>query len=202
MEFLLARLQVGADVVRLEVTADCEGNEMLPDEVSARAALARLFVVALEDGGEEQPWGELGSLRFERRDKLDATVPLPPDPTWAGREHELITAVWEWEPPANTAFQLAVPKGEPLDTLLWQAGDAAKGEKTRWKMLIAGDRTEWFGPVGRRLGEEETGRRRAEAREMWWIGLVALMVGWMTMRWRRAAKGRGRGKAESRKLKI
>ncbi len=146
MEFLLAKMELRADQVRLEVTADCEGNLMLPDKAAAREAMSRLFVVGQQGTANEAVWTALAPLRFEERTTLDPTAPLPPDPTWTERGHQLITAVWEWNPPAGEVFQLAVPKGEPLDTLLWRAGEG-EPEPVKWKMLIAGDRTEWIGPL-------------------------------------------------------
>ncbi len=142
MEFLLARLDIAADRVSIELTADCEANLMIPDEAAARAAMRRLFLVRTRDA-TETGWQQLAPLRFERRDQLDPQAPLPPDPTWAGRPHQLLTAVWDWSPPAGAAFQLALPRGEPLDALLWRAGDDA-AQPVKWRMLIAGEETEWL----------------------------------------------------------
>ena len=142
MEFLLARLDLAAGRVRIELTADCEGNLMLPDPAVAREAMERLFRVRPQ-GTAEKGWQELAPLRFEQRARFDPEAPLPPDPTWDGRPHQLLTAVWEWLPPEGTAFQLSLAKGEPLDALLWRSRSDAT-QPVKWRMLIAGDSTEWM----------------------------------------------------------
>jgi hypothetical protein len=168
VEFLLARLELQPGKVRVEVTADCEGNFMLPDRAAAFEAMGRLFEVGREGEGTRVRWDALAPLRFEERTKLDETAPLPPDPTWAGREHALVTGVWEWVPAAGERFQLAVPKGEPVDTLMWRVeARAAEGVPVKWKMLISGDETEWMGPV-------------VEAVSWWWwvAGVLAVGLVW------------------------
>jgi len=151
VEFLLAKLEITPGQVRLEVTADCEGNYMLPDREAAMAAMTRLFVVAerAKSGGAEvvQPWTKLAPLRFEDRVELDPTVPLPPDPTWPDRSHRLVTGVWEWVPSPEHSFRFQVPKGEPIDTLLWRSDSGFTGQAARWRILISGDETEWIEPV-------------------------------------------------------
>jgi hypothetical protein len=148
VEFLLTRLELLPGRVRVEVTADCEGNLMLPDREAARAAIQRLFVVGSEGGAERKLWTELAPLRFESRTQLDVTAPLPPDPTWTGRAHDLLTGIWEWQPAKGERFQLAVPQGEPMDTLLWRVeAGAAPGAEVKWKIMITGDETEWLEPV-------------------------------------------------------
>lgn len=148
VEFLLTRLELLPGKVRVEVTADCEGNLMLPSREAAQAAMQRLFVVGSDGGAVRKPWAELAPLRFEARTQLDATAPLPPDPTWAGRAHDLLTGIWEWRPAKGERFQLAVPPGEPMDTLLWRVEPgSAEGAEVKWRMMITGDETEWLGPV-------------------------------------------------------
>lgn len=148
VEFLLTRLELLPGKVRVEVTADCEGNLMLPSREAAQAAMERLFVVGSDGGADRKPWAELAPLRFEARTQLDATAPLPPDPTWAGRAHDLLTGIWEWRPAKGERFQLAVPPGEPMDTLLWRVEPGStEGAEVKWRMMITGDETEWLGPV-------------------------------------------------------
>lgn len=161
VEFLLARLELLPGKVRVEVTADCEGNLMLPSKEAARAAMERLFVVGHEGGEAGKPWMELAPLRFEARTQLDTTAPLPPDPTWAVRAHDLITGVWEWSPARGERFRLMVPQGEPMDTLLWRV-EPGTAEGVKWKMLISGDETEWLGPVNAGRG---------------WLGVVGWLGG-------------------------
>ena len=117
-----------------------------------------------EGGAAREPWTRLAALRYENRSTLDPSVPLPPDPSWQDRPHDLLTGIWQWQPPAGSRFQLAVPRGEPVDTLLWQA-DTPDGNP-KWKILISGDRTEWFGP----LVED------AWWRSPWLLALLALGV--------------------------
>ncbi len=122
-------------------------------------------------------WVAVAPLRFEERTKLDETAPLPPDARWAGREHALVTGVWEWVPAAGERFQLAVPKGEPVDTLMWRVeAGAAEEAPVKWMMLISGDETEWMGPVGVAAG----------MRWGWLLGSVVALVG---MWWVRSRVG-------------
>lgn len=148
VEFLLAKLEVSPGVVRVEVTADCEGNYMLPDREMAMAAIRRLFVIGMRDdrGGLERqlPWEQLAGLEFEEREQLDPSVPLPPDPSWAERRHQLVTGIWVWKPPVEGAFRLLVPVGETVDTLLWRSDGGAASQAVPWRIMISGDETEWL----------------------------------------------------------
>jgi hypothetical protein len=177
VEFLLARLEVLPGKVRVEVTADCEGNMMLPDKEAAKEAMARLFEVGREGSGTRVRWDKLARLRFEDRTILDETAPLPPDPTWAVRDHALVTGVWEWVPETEERFQLAVPKGEMLDTLMWCVeSEGNRGRAVKWKMLISGDETEWMGPV----------MVKSEWWRSWWWGVLIVLFGGAGMTKRRA----------------
>jgi hypothetical protein len=178
VEFLLAKLEITPDLVRVELTADCEGNYMLPDRESAIAAMNRLFEVAFR-GREGEPemirtWSQVAALRFEDRQALDPTVPLPPDPTWMDRRHRLVTGIWEWAPMAGQSFRFQVPKGEPIDTLLWR-GDGGAAEPSRpWRILISGDETEWFAPL-------TPGVSRWKSSWWWCFWAVAGLAAWMVM---------------------
>lgn len=175
MEFLLARLDLSPGQVRIELTADCEGNLMLPDAATARAAMQRLFHVRPR-GAPEAGWQAFAPLRFEERERLDPESPLPPDPTWDGRPHQLLTAVWEWRPPEGTAFQLALPRGEPHDALLWRRSPDST-QPVQWKMLIAGDATDWLEvPSASLLGRIRLPEMLAAS------GLIGLGIWW---RWRK-----------------
>ena len=189
---MLARLELLPGKVRVEVTADCEGNFMLPDRAAACEAMGRLFAVGREGEGARVRWDALAPLRFEERTKLDETAPLPPDPTWAGREHDLVTGVWEWVPAAGERFQLAVPKGEPVDTLMWRVeAGAAEGAPVKWKMLISGDETDWMGPVVEAAGMKWGG----------WVlgGVLVLGLMWGVMRGVRVLGGRFGGRSIGRR---
>lgn len=175
MEFLLARLEIGQGAVSIELTADCEASMMLLDEVAARAAMERLFVVRTR-AGIEAGWWELAPLTFERRDKLDPQAPLPPDPTREGRPHQLLTALWQWSPPQGTAFQLALPRSEPLDALLWRATQNPS-QPVKWRMMIAGDATEWF--------EVPPAKGCFECGGWWAAGLLLAIAGFSLAAYRR-----------------
>ena len=56
----------------------------------------------------------------------------------------MLTGIWEWRPVQGERFQLAVPPGEPMDTLLWRV---VPGAEVKWRMMITGDETEWLEPV-------------------------------------------------------
>lgn len=191
VEFLLARLELLPGKVRVEVTADCEGNMMLPDKEAACEAMGRLFEVGREGGNTRIRWDKLAPLRFEDRTKLDETAPLPPDPTWAVREHALVTGVWEWVPEAKERFQLAVPKGEMLDTLIWRVeSEGGQGRAVKWKMLISGDETEWMGPV----------MVKGEWWLSWWWSVLIVLFGgaWITKK----APGLGMTRSSRKRLDV
>lgn len=136
-EFMLAKLIVHPGVVRLEVTADYGENPMLSGEDDARACLQHLLL-ARSGEGAFRPVTALEPLKFEHRDQLDPDIPLPPDPTAAGKPHQLLTSVWEWSPPASSiTFQ--VDESTIHNVLLWMAPDASSDRQAHWTVLMRGD---------------------------------------------------------------
>lgn len=136
-EFLLARVETREGIVRLEITADPVGNPLLADEAAAVAAVRGSLQVHTEAGLRSLV--ELAPVRVETRDRWDPEAPSFQSPPVEAEPHRLLTAVWEWRPPAQqVAF--AVPSGNLHDVLLWRpAGD----EPAQWRLLIEGE----TGPV-------------------------------------------------------
>jgi hypothetical protein len=132
-EFLLARVEAREGWVRLEITADPVGNPLLADEAAAVAALRGSLQV--RTGAGLRPLAELAPVRVETRDRWDPEAPSFQSPPAADEPHRLLTAVWEWRPPAEeVAF--AVPRGNLHDVLLWRP---ARGEPALWRLLIEGE---------------------------------------------------------------
>jgi len=161
LEFLVARLELERDALRLEVTADWQDHPLLESEAGAQRVIRDLFEVAwkpgTEDGGGQderglacQPWTALADLHFEVRDQWDETAPLPIAPGFSERPHQLVCGIWRWQAPAGSLVQLRVPAGQALDTLLWQPSQKteARGGEPRWAILITGDQSPWLGPFG------------------------------------------------------
>jgi len=172
-QFLLAKLEVFTDPVRvrLEVTADFADNPLIDGMEEAEAALLELFMVATRDADGEmlaaRPWAQMVPLTLETREQLDPTIPLPPDPTWADRPHELLTAIWEWPVAGAREMRLTVPQDTELDTLLWFAQPPGSDTPVKWKILISGDHSGWIA-----LPEEA---RLPAAKKRPWLLLLLLL---------------------------
>jgi hypothetical protein len=130
VEFLVAKLEMQPELVRLEITADYAGDPTLGDEAAAREAIRGVLRV------DERPLEELAPLRFERRTEWDPGAPMAFAPT-AGQAHQLLTGVWQWRT-RNGEVRFDVPRGSRSDVLLWTV---KPGAEARWMMLIAGDRS-------------------------------------------------------------
>lgn len=139
-EYLVAKLEVRPGAVRLEITADYGSNPMLPDEDAARIAIQRILEVRGNGQGQSAPLGDLAPLVFERRQQWDPATPASFSPPPDGRQHELLHAVWNWQP-AGSEIVLGVPKGCPNDVLLWTTADHLPGKQVQWMLLIEGEST-------------------------------------------------------------
>lgn len=173
-EFLLGKLTLAPDALRLELTADCEGNPMIADRAEAEKILPAALRMRI--GDSTNTLGSLASLKLEERTKFDETAPLPPGTFDNSISHRLLTAVWQWTPErASLPVRFTVPKGSVHDVLLWVVDPSTPKEPPRWMVLLGGDATpEIVVPSrGRWIGR-------------WWLagggacGLV--LIGWF---WRR-----------------
>ncbi|MDZ4289865.1 MAG: hypothetical protein U0984_18010, partial [Prosthecobacter sp.] len=137
-EFLVAKMQISEGVVQLEITADYGGNPMIPDEDTARAAVQKILQV--HQGGQPKSLEDLAPLAFERRQQWDPATPASFSPAPDGQAHELLTAVWRWQPKTHeVAF--GVPDGSPNDVLLWTTAEHLPGKQVQWMLLIEGEKT-------------------------------------------------------------
>lgn len=176
-EFVLAKLQFdGAGAVRLEMTADYGQNPLIPDEVAARDVLTHVLRVREGDG-----YRELSGLRFEKREKPDPSAPVPTSTPGEDSPHELLTAVWEGEP-ADHALAFEVKDHSPHDVVLWTDAGAAGG-KTKWMMLISGDRSPVIAVPGR--------RSRWKSAWLWGGGVAAMVMVGLVWRFSRGAVNQG-----------
>ncbi len=137
MELMQARMDWQDNgSLRLEITADYGGNPMLNSEAEARDALQDILRIDVD--GTEHKLKELAPLKLNRRDQFDPTSPMPPPPEAAGTKHQLLTAVWQWQPPAGWSVRFKVPKGSIHDVLFWRHEGA---DLPQWRVLISGDST-------------------------------------------------------------
>ncbi|MDB6116248.1 MAG: hypothetical protein JWO08_29 [Verrucomicrobiaceae bacterium] len=136
MELMQARMDWQDDgSLRLEITADYGGNPMLNSEAEARDALQDILRIDID--GTEHKLKDLAPLNVERRDQFDRTSPMPPPPETAGTKHELVTALWQWQP-TGRRVRFTVPKGSVHDVLFWRHEGAVSPQ---WRVLITGDST-------------------------------------------------------------
>lgn len=136
-EFLLAHLTVLPDrEVRLEITADYGENPMISSAGEAQALIPE--ILRLQSDGKAQALSELAPCKFEKRNTLDPTAPIPVLPDEVGKVHELLTGTWQWKATGDS-LRFEVPRGNPHNVLLWVTDGQNITEKPRWNMLIAGD---------------------------------------------------------------
>ncbi|RBP45358.1 hypothetical protein DES53_103356 [Roseimicrobium gellanilyticum] len=137
--------------VTLQATVECRSNPLVPDQETAREALATMFDLQKVPDAQEQPAsrGVVGRPLGEpdwsvQKEWTDATVPVPvQSPADGGEEHCWVTARWELELPKYEAVCLHVSPETKLGALLWEvhrSGQSPDG-KTRWQILLPGDRS-------------------------------------------------------------
>ncbi len=138
-EFLGAKLQVlPSRELHLEITADYGDNPMLSDRAEAEMALSALLEAGYED--RRASLTELAPLRWEDRTEPDRASPLPTDDS--GKAHQLLTAVWRWIPPADTAeVRFHVADAVNHATVFWLEEEGIPREKKKWSLLLSGDAT-------------------------------------------------------------
>jgi hypothetical protein len=98
-EFLVARLEVNGDCLRLEITADYGGNPLIEDEAEARRAVRSILRVS--SGEKVRALEDLAPLRMELRSDWDPEAPTAFAPAPDGQPHQLLTAMWSWQADAD-----------------------------------------------------------------------------------------------------
>jgi hypothetical protein len=137
-EFLVARLDMKAGSIHLEITADYGGNPLIEDEAAAREAVKRILQV--HAGGQVWALEDLAPLNIQHRTQWDPQTPASFAPPQNGQDHQLLSAVWEWQPKVDE-LTLAVPKGHLHDVLLWTQDEHLPGKQAKWMLLIEGEST-------------------------------------------------------------
>jgi hypothetical protein len=134
-ECLFARVsQADGGDITVELTADVEGNPLIPDALQARDILAGALQVRI--GERRYRLEDLAALTWEQRTRLSDDAPVPPG-TDASR-HQLLTAVWHARLPGQTV-SFVTPDRTPHDVLLWDAVAAPTPGRPRWMLLICGE---------------------------------------------------------------
>lgn len=137
-EFLLGKLTLSPGTLRLELTADCEGNPMIADRTEAASVLPA--VLQIRSGDSTRPLPDFAPVSLENRTKFDETAPLPPGAFDNSIDHQLLTAVWQWRPDQR-AVRFEVPKDCNHTVLLWVIDSEKPKDEPRWMMLLSGDAT-------------------------------------------------------------
>lgn len=135
-DFLFAKVIIGDGSVRLEITADCESNALIPNRSFAAAALPT--AIQVQFGDYRKSLVELGDIRLEDRSQFDESVPLPPGTLDNSVSHQLLTALWHWKP-SRDSIRFTVPKSSKLDVLLWISDTRKPDAEAKWMVLLGGD---------------------------------------------------------------
>jgi hypothetical protein len=139
-QFICVCVTIGDDGhVALELTADYGDNPYIADAQEARQVLREALSVRV--GGEMLPLELLGELRFEERQQYgdDAPVPSASDPG----PHHLVAARWQTRLP-DQRILFKAKEHTPLDVVMWRSGEKVSSERSRWMLLIAGDKSPEF----------------------------------------------------------
>ena len=136
-EFLDAKFYLDArGLANLEITADYSSNPMLANEQEARTALADAVRVTIN--AQDHKLADLAPLKLEPRQRPDPESPTPRGPEDPQTRHQLLTAIWQWRPAAES-LTFTVPKESMQTVLFWMREPNI--HPPRWSMLIPGDHT-------------------------------------------------------------
>ena len=135
-DFLLARLNIAPGEMRLEITADCEGNPMIAGREQAAAILPA--ALEMQAGTVTGQLVQFADMRLEDRSQFNETAPLPPGTFDNSVSHQLLTGLWQWKPD-HKSVRFTVPKGSKHDVLLWIVDSSNPKGSPRWMMLLGGD---------------------------------------------------------------
>jgi hypothetical protein len=134
-ECLFARIsQADGGDITVELTADIEGNPLIPDASQARGILAAALQIRI--GDKRYRLDDLGAVAFEQRTRLNDDAPVPPQANDA--PHQLLTAVWHARLPGQTVT-FVTPERTPHDVLMWDATGNRSPGAPRWVLLICGE---------------------------------------------------------------
>ena len=139
-QFICACVTIGDDGhVALELTAVYGDNPYIADAQEARQVLREALSVRV--GGEMLPLELFGELSFEERQQYtdDSPVPSASDPG----PHHLVAARWQTRLPDQRIIFKA-KEHTPLDVVMWRSGETVTSERSRWMLLIAGDKSPEF----------------------------------------------------------
>jgi len=179
-EFLEAKFFFDrSGTAHLEMTADYSGNPMIPNEKEARAALDDILRVKIGDA--EQKLTDLAPVKLEPRDQPDPSSPMPRSPEFQSMKHELLIALWQWQP-TDKALQFVLPKERQHTMVFWMHEENVKDP--RWVMLIAGDETPCI-PVPHSLDKAQPGFDYSGSGPTWIaILVVSLLLLALFLLWR------------------
>lgn len=135
-EFLLGKLTLSPGEMRLELTADCDGNPMIADKKEAAAILPA--ALHMRTGDEAKPLEAFAPIRLQDRTKFDESAPMPPGTFDNTIDHQLLTAVWQWKS-GEGAVRFTVPKASKQDVLLWVVDSEKPKAEPRWMVMLGGD---------------------------------------------------------------
>ena len=139
-QFISACVTVGDDGrIALELLADYGDNPYIADAQEARQVLREVLSVRV--AGEILPLDHFGELRFEERQHYadDSPVPSASDPA----PHHLVAARWETRLPDQRII-FSSKEHTPFDVVMWRSGEKVTSERSRWMLLIAGDKSPEF----------------------------------------------------------
>lgn len=173
-QFVCARVVIGDDgYVALELTADYGDNPNIANAQEARQVLREVLRVRI--GDEVLPLEHFGALRFEERQKFSDDSPVPsasePGP------HRLVTASWQTRLPNHTII-FAAKEHTPFDVVMWRAGEQPALGRSRWMLLIAGDKSPEFTMTSAATGISSS----IFAGVAVLVGLLLVIWGWLRRR--------------------
>lgn len=180
-QFLCACVTIGDDGrVALELMADHADNPNIANAEAAQQVLRECLQVCI--GEERHALTDLGVLRFSTSTTYrdDSPVPTARDPG----PHQLVVAHWEAYLPGKTVV-FAAKERTPLDLVMWRGDQAPEPGRSRWTLLIAGDRSPAFAVA------------TATVPNTWWLlalgGIVLIgLVPWWRRRRIRACRSDSR----------
>jgi hypothetical protein len=162
-ECLFARVsQADGGDITVELTADIEGNPLIPDAGQARSILAGALQVRI--GERQYRLEDLGAVTWEQRLRLSDDAPVPPSTD--GSRHQLLTAVWHGRLPGQTVT-FVTPEHTPHDVLLWDAVGTRSAGAPRWMLLICGEESHSYA-LPAAAGTFST--------PVFWLGVLSLAV--------------------------
>jgi hypothetical protein len=139
-QFICARVTLGPDgLVALELTADHGDNPNIADAGAAQQVLREALRIQL--GNDLVPLEQVARMTFAESDRYSVDAPM-----WSAEEsapHRLVTARWQANLPGHRLVFVAKDR-TPFDVVMWNAAGVPEAGRSRWILLIAGDRSPEF----------------------------------------------------------